>query len=221
MLTETQISFGSFIRECLRLGGMLSKLISNKSSQDAISQLLSMISDINRLINRQTTDTTTLMSKTVDKLMGHVALINERTEFKLKKADELLVKGKGQQVFISVSSKDVDSSFKNSAEKFKFINESVVSQLDSLKDLDESVQKVLFSIMGALSTHDVVHQRIEHVILGAQLAIDSISRVVLHYGQGTLTQSILETEMKQMETKLLNAFTMEDEKVVFRKAMGA
>ena len=200
---------------------MLSQAASNKVNQDAISQLLSLISDINRLINRQTGDTIGIMSKTVDELMGHVASINERTEFKVKKADELLVKGAGQQGFISVSAKDVDSSFKNSTEKFKFINESVVSQLDSLKDLDESVQKVLFSIMGALSTHDVVHQRIEHVILGAQLAIDSISRVVLQYGQGTLTHSILENEMKHIEDKLFKAFTMEDEKVVFRKAMGA
>jgi hypothetical protein len=200
---------------------MLSQVASNKVNQDAISQLLSLISDINRLINRQTVDTIGIMSKTVDELMGHVASINERTEFKVKKADELLVKGTGQQGFISVSAKDVDSSFKNSTEKFKFINESVVSQLDSLKDLDESVQKVLFSIMGALSTHDVVHQRIEHVILGAQLAIDSISRVVLQYGQGTLTHSILENEMKHIEDKLFRAFTMEEEKVVFRKAMGA
>ena len=199
----------------------MSQVASNKVNQDAISQLLSLISDINRLINRQTVDTIGIMSKTVDELMGHVASINERTEFKVKKADELLVKGTGQQGFISVSAKDVDSSFKNSTEKFKFINESVVSQLDSLKDLDESVQKVLFSIMGALSTHDVVHQRIEHVILGAQLAIDSISRVVLQYGQGTLTHSILENEMKHIEDKLFRAFTMEEEKVVFRKAMGA
>lgn len=192
----------------------------NREKDEAVRELLLFVGDFSRLIDRQVSDTRAIMVKTVDEMMASVNQINSAADFKLKKADELLVKDKGANAFESKSVRDVDTRHTETAQRIKAINETISTHMSGLGHLDDSVRSVLFSIMGALSVDDVVRQRLEHVTASAHAMDDGIKLIVQEFAKGTLSVATANTVKNQLAQKMYKSFTMEGEKAVFKRVLG-
>jgi hypothetical protein len=112
------------------------------------------------------------MGETTEKVMDNVMKISELKDHKKQLADAVLIKrgdGDGYQRSIQGD----DATFKNASfgeDDGDFSNKSTVKRLKAhmqgLDTLDSAMQDVLFKMVGALSTDDVVGQRLAHVTGG-------------------------------------------------------
>lgn len=203
-------------------GGNMSGVPSSNRQQkeEAIRELLQFVSDFSRLIDKQVSDARGVMLKTVDQMMASVNEISEATDFKLRKADEMLVKESSDKDFVSKSAKEVDARLVDPAARVKAINQKISEHMSTLGHLDDSVRGVLFSIMGAMSMDDVVRQRLEHVT-SAALSVETAVRAILEeFSKGTLTPQLATNVKNTLAQKMYKSFTMEDEKAVFKGILG-
>ena len=190
-------------------------------SRDAeVKDLLLFVRDFARLMDQQLLDTRKIMEKTVEQMMTSVSAINEAADLQLKKADEVLVKDKDKQTFVSKSAKEIDSNFAHPAARVKVLNEHISGHMATLGNLDDSVRSVLFSIMGALSMDDVIRQRLEHVTTSINAMEKGVGRVLVDFSAGQLSDTDATLINNEMADKMFRSFTMEEEKTVFRAVLG-
>ncbi len=196
-------------------------ILENLSDRDVVvKDLLVFICDFARLMDQQLIESRRIMEKTVEQMMASVSAINDAADFKLKKADEVLVKGSDQGTFVSKSAKELDSQFANPSGRVKAINEHISSHMATLSNLDENVRSLLFSIMGALSMDDVIRQRLEHVTTSISAMETGITRVVKEFAAVKLGDAEAHNINSEMADKMYRSFTMEDEKKVFKNILG-
>lgn len=195
--------------------------LENLSDRDiVVKDLLVFICDFARLMDQQLIESRRIMEKTVEQMMASVSAINDAADFKLKKADEVLVKGSDQGTFVSKSAKELGSQFSNPSGRVKAINEHISSYMATLSNLDDNVRSLLFSIMGALSMDDVIRQRLEHVTTSISAMETGITRVVKEFAAVKLGDAEAHKINSEMADKMYRSFTMEDEKAVFKKILG-
>ena len=185
----------------------------------AIKELFQLIGDYSRLIDRQVQDARSILENTVEKMMSSVQEISNAADFKFMKAEEVLVKSDSSEEFVSKSAKEVSQGFKSSANVVT-INAKISAQMAALTDLDQSVQKVLVSIMGALSVDDVVRQRLEHVTTSTHALDAGIRTLLEEYKRGTLDKDFAVKVCNSMAQQMYKSYTMEEEKAVFRGVLG-
>ena len=186
----------------------------------AIQDLLVFLRDFSTLVDAHLNDVRKIMITTVDEMMNSVNMINEATDFKKKKADELIVKGSDGGSFVSRSAKEVDVRYADPAERVKEFNAKLSGHMATLANLDDSVRGVLFTIMGSLSMDDVVRQRLEHVSTSIHAMKVSVENVINYFTSGGLNEAHVDAEMSVLVNKMYKSFTMEDEKTVFRRVLG-
>ena len=94
--------------------------------------------------------------------------------------------------------------------------------MSGLSNLDESVRGFLFAIMGGLSMDDVVRQRLEHVSAALVAQQAGINQLIAKYNAGEkVTEAFIEEIQLQMLKVMFKAYTMEDEKIVFKRVFGS
>lgn len=196
------------------------KRVDDANRETAVQELLIFVRDFAKLMDQSLIDTRKIMEKTVEQMMGSVSAINEAADLQLKKADEVLVKDTANQKFVSKSAKDLDSQYANPAARVKLINEQISSQMASLSHLDDSVRSVLFSIMGALSSDDVIRQRLEHVTTSINAMENGIGSVVKGFGTKELGEADVHKINSNMADTMYRSYTMEEEKSVFKSILG-
>lgn len=192
--------------------------VSNRDAE--VTELLLFVRNFARLMDQQLSDTRKIMEKTVEQMMNSVSAINDAADIQLKKADEVLVKDKDNQTFVSKRAKEVDSNFADPAGRVKVLNEHISTHMATLGNLDESVRSVLFSIMGALSMDDVIRQRLEHVTTSMNAMENGVGRVLAEFSAGRLVDADAKLINSEMADKMYRSFTMEEEKTVFRNVLG-
>jgi hypothetical protein len=125
-----------------------------------------------------------LMGSTTDKLMDCVLKISTEKDSKKALADAVLVmRASGDHGKNSIQGDD--ATFKNASfgsDTGNFANQSTVARLkgyaSGLDELDESLQALLFKMVGALSTDDVVGQRLAHVNIALTCLESRLTRVL-------------------------------------------
>lgn len=185
-----------------------------------VKDLLLFVRNFARLMDQQLIDTRKIMEKTVEQMMSSVSAINDAADVQLKKADEVLVKDKEKQTFISKRAKEIDSNFADPAGRVKVLNEHISAHMATLGNLDDSVRSVLFSIMGALSMDDVIRQRLEHVTASMNAMEAGVGRVLTEFSAGRLADTDAKIINSEMADKMYRSFTMEEEKTVFLSVLG-
>ena len=190
------------------------------SKDDVAAELIGFLSQYSTLLDQQILTVRNTLLATVEQAMSGVMALNEAADHKLKKADEVLVKDQAAG-FVSKSAKDLDATFKDPSAKVKNINETLSSHMAGLGNLDENVRSFLFAIMGGLSIDDVVRQRLEHVSTALVALQAGIQKVITRYKSGeTVTDAFLGEIQTEMLGLMFKAYTMEDEKVIFKKIFG-
>jgi phage-related protein len=196
------------------------KLMGDVEKTQASAEMMRFIADFSKLLDQHIAMVRKILLGTVDQAMAGVMAINSATDFKMKKADEVLVQDKAS-AFVSKSAKDIDQSFKNPAEKVKHVHESLSNHMQSLSNLDDSVKNFVFSIMGNLSIDDVIRQRLEHVSTSLVALREGVQQILNEYSTGSrVNESNIEKVQMEMMKRVFSCFTMEEEKQIFNKVFG-
>lgn len=110
-----------------------------------------------------------LMASTTETVMNSVMAISDARESKKKLADTVLVKRRDGEGITKTFQGD-DATFRNETVGTSHSESLPLTAAQKLKqyiggmdDLDASMQDILFRIVGATSTDDVVGQRLDHV----------------------------------------------------------
>ncbi len=195
--------------------------LEQENQQKAATELLGFMSDFSRLVDCHVGTVRKILLDTVDATMASVMDINAATDFKLKKAEEILIKGENS-TYVSKSAKEIDKNFADPTAKVRHVSESLSAHMAGLSTLDESVRACLFSIMGGLGVDDVVRQRLEHVST-AMIALQDGVKGIMHFNANgaTFSEKDIQAIRTEMLSKMYKAFTMEDEKKVFSSVFGA
>lgn len=191
-----------------------------KQNDKSHRELLEFMGDYSKLLDFHIAAARDVLLTTVDHAMVSIKEINDATDFKLKKADEVLVRDKDSN-FVSKSAREIDHSFEDPTQKVKMVNEQLSSHMSSLANLDESVRNFFFAAMGSLSVDDVVRQRLEHVSTAMTALQVGVQKILTEYRAGRpLKEDFVMALQKEMSLKMYKAYTMESEKLVFAQVFG-
>ncbi len=89
------------------------------------------------------------------------------------------------------------------------------SDMALLSQVDDKIKTSVFNIIGLASNDDVVRQRLEHV--GAAGVALQVLIKEIYTKHENISVELVENEIKELNEKVLKSFTMEDERVEFRK----
>ncbi len=89
------------------------------------------------------------------------------------------------------------------------------SDMALLSQVDDKIKTSVFNIIGLASNDDVVRQRLEHV--GAAGVALQVLIKEIYTKHESISVELVEKEIKELNEKVLKSFTMEDERVEFRK----
>ncbi|MEI8027470.1 MAG: hypothetical protein WCI18_14070 [Pseudomonadota bacterium] len=84
-----------------------------------------------------------------------------------------------------------------------------------LSEVDDKIKTSVFNIIGLVSNDDVVRQRLEHVG-AASVALQVVIKEI-YTKHENISVELIEKEIKELNEKVLKSFTMEVERVEFRK----
>jgi uncharacterized protein YoxC len=187
----------------------------------AAAELLEFMAQFSQLVDLHVGTVRKILLDTVDATMASVMAINAATDFKLMKAEEVLLKDKDAS-YVSKRAKDIDTNFTDPTEKVRHVSSALSAHMAGLTTLDESVRACLFSIMGGLGVDDVVRQRLEHVSTAMQALQEGVKGIMKHNENGaTFSEKDFQSIRQEMLSKMFKAFTMEDEKKVFSGVFGS
>jgi hypothetical protein len=208
-------------REGLICMSVAPKMNQTVGTHNVAAELIGFLAQYSALLDQQILSVRNTLLGTVEQAMSGVMALNAAADFKLRKADEVLVRDQTSG-FVSKSAKDLDSSFKDPSAKVKNINETLSAHMSGLSNLDESVRGFLFAIMGGLSMDDVVRLRLEHVSAALVAQQAGINQLIAKYNAGEkVTEAFIEEIQLQMLKVMFKAYTMEDEKIVFKRVFGS
>ena len=89
------------------------------------------------------------------------------------------------------------------------------SDMALLSQVDDKIKTSVFNIIGLASNDDVVRQRLEHV--GAAGVALQVLIKEIYTKHENISVELVENEIKELNEKVLKSFTMEDERIEFRK----
>ena len=122
---------------------------------------------------------------------------------------------------------DGQDKVKASAGKSEVAMQNELSQLNAKRDesigrlakLDDSLSTSVFSIVGALSSEDLIAQRLEHTILSLKSLQTGLSFILIDYEERCRSEEI-ERVVKSILTYTFKQYTAEEEKARFRAIFG-
>ncbi|MEZ4741168.1 MAG: hypothetical protein R3B45_01755 [Bdellovibrionota bacterium] len=151
---------------------------------NAEKELVSFVQEYCSLINAHLKAVRHTMAETTEAIMDGVSAINEKKDDKKKMAEAILLKrtsddaktdkfqGDDQDFRNSQSNKDEDLGHASgSAQK-------LAAHIKSFDQFDDQLQEILFGIIGALSTDDVVGQRIEHICQALDSLKEGLTKIL-------------------------------------------
>ena len=194
--------------------------LEQNEQQKAAAELLLFMSDFSKLVDLHVGTVRKILLDTVDATMATVMDINAATDFKLMKAEEVLVKNQDSS-YASKKAKEVDTNFADPTAKVSYVSHTLSTHMSGLTSLDQSVRACLFSIMGSLSVDDIVRQRLEHLSTAMLALQEGVKGILKHNeNEATFGEKDFQSIRQEMLSKMYKAFTMEDEKKVFSGVFG-
>ncbi|RYZ57127.1 MAG: hypothetical protein EOP07_10720 [Proteobacteria bacterium] len=99
------------------------------------------------------------------------------------------------------------------------LNVKLDESMGRLSKLDDSLSSSVFSIVGALSSEDLIAQRLEHTILSLKSLQTGLSFILIDYEERCRSEEI-ERVVKSILTYTYRQYTAEEEKERFRAIFG-
>jgi hypothetical protein len=99
------------------------------------------------------------------------------------------------------------------------LNAKLGESMGRLSKLDDSLSTSVFSIVGALSSEDLIAQRLEHTILSLKSLQTGLSFILIDYEERCRSEEI-ERVVKSILTYTYRQYTAEEEKERFRAIFG-
>jgi phage-related protein len=96
-------------------------------------------------------------------------------------------------------------------EKMKLVEKHFSKHISALDQLDKRVQEILYRIIAALSSDDVISQRMEHCVFSLQLLEKTLN------SNNSLNLQDLKEELT---SAIYKKYTSEDEKALFHEVFG-
>lgn len=90
-----------------------------------------------------------------------------------------------------------------------------MGHMNKLNQLDDSLKNLLLGIMGALSTEDVIAQRLDHIIMALKVLQTGLSYVLIDYNSRSNLKE-LEKVTADIKSYTYKQFTTEEEKLDFQ-----
>lgn len=209
--------------------------------EDASDYLVTFLARYTQLLQGQLLNIRETMVSTVETVMQGVAGISTATEDRRQHAEKVLESTYVNpdietEILIQDMQKVVDEIFEETSERFskgQDIDHLVSAEpevlvrnrinrfagrfnteMDSLKAVDAQLSDVLFGIIGALSSEDVIAQKLEHVVMSLKILQTGLNYVLIDYDQRCNLEE-LEKVTKDIKSYTFRQYTAEDEKQRF------
>ncbi|MFW7377858.1 MAG: hypothetical protein ACOH5I_03500 [Oligoflexus sp.] len=209
---------------------------------DEASQLLiNFLGHFTSLMEKQLSGIRQTMLTTVDQVMEGVNKISETTGSKRLEAESVLEKtyitpDVETEVLVEDLQKMVSDLFEEAQDKLqrgedlsalssadpeillhnriKRFDGKFHAEMNRLSQLDDNLKSLLLGMMGALSSEDVVAQRMDHVIMALKVLQTALNYILIDYGSRCKVE-----ELKKVTSDVKNytyrQYTSEDEKEEF------
>lgn len=216
-------------------------MIEDDERKIAAKNLLAFISDYTALLLNQIEAIKKGMAVIVDEVMDNVEKISSAKSAKTRMAESILLndQDKKEQAssynFREVSAKSrfeaenahlLKDLTQNSSEQKHTTNQPIKQAHHRLKDymkhldeLDTTMQKLVFTMVGALSADDVVGQRIDHVAGALGILKDSLKQIVEGF-EANFSEKMIEDFSDDINNKIYACYTMQEEREAFVKIHG-
>ncbi len=208
-------------------------MIESKDSITASKILVDFLRDFTLLTEQQLVSIRVLMEKTVADVMDSVMSMNNVATEKKVKANEILVKDKASQGFVSSSSKELEknetqilSGQSNDSLRKDYLENKLMrtgglfsKHMEAISGLDHDLQNIIAKIIGAVSVDDVIAQRLSHIISSMNNLQNELSELLVNFKQNARAESIKGFRNKVL-TQVYLSYTSEDERLIFHRIFG-
>ena len=196
---------------------------SKLSGQQTKVEFMEFLSSYSKLLSAQLIDLHREMETAVLDVMNQVESISKFSESQALIANQVLTSTNGEIKNVDVRKMIRAELSQVDGKKVQdHLSQSLVSAGNRLKaemalldHVETNIKDSIFKIMGHMSNDDVVRQRLEHIGQALEAMQSTISEL---YSQGSelTTESVVEAN-KRLSEKVLKSFTMEEERVQFKK----
>ena len=193
------------------------------SGQQTKVEFMEFLSSYSKLLSAQLIDLHREMETAVLDVMNQVESISKFSESQALIANQVLTSTNGEIKNVDVRKMIRAELSQVDGKKVQdHLSQSLVSAGNRLKaemalldHVETNIKDSIFKIMGHMSNDDVVRQRLEHIGQALEAMQSTISEL---YSQGSelTTESVVEAN-KRLSEKVLKSFTMEEERVQFKK----
>ncbi|MCX6128394.1 MAG: hypothetical protein NTX25_04930 [Proteobacteria bacterium] len=209
--------------------------------EDASAYLVDFLARFTLLLEGQLLNIQETMVNTVETVMKEVTGISEITEDRGHHAEKVLDNlyinpDIETQILIQDVQKVVDDIFEETLQlelegkqqtkgpvtepellvrnRIKRLTGKFGGEMGALTDLDEELRKTVFGIIGALSSEDVIAQKIDHVIMSLKILQTGLNYVLIDYNE-RCTTAVMAKVTVDIKTLTFRQYTAEDEKQRF------
>lgn len=208
-------------------------MVESKDNFVASKILVDFLRDFTLLTEQQLVSIRMLMEKTVADVMNSVTSMSQVADEKKIKANEVLIKDKKSQDFVSSSSKELekneqailsgeatDSQRKDYLENKLMRTGGIFSKhMEAISGLDRDLQNLIAQIIGAVSVDDVIAQRLSHIIAGMNHLQVELGTLLANYKLNARADAI-KLFRNRVLTQVYLSYTSEDERLIFHKIFG-
>ncbi len=209
--------------------------------EDPSAYLVGFLAQYTQLLEGQLLNIRETMVSTVETVMQGVAGISSATEDRRQHAEKVLEAtyvnpDMETEILIQDMQKVVDEIFEETSERYakgldlsqlvsaepevlvknrinrfagKFQNE-----MNTLNTIDDELKNVIFGIIGALSSEDVIAQKLEHVVMSLKILQTGLNYVLIDFDQRCNLEE-LEKVTSDIKSYTFRQYTAEDEKKRF------
>lgn len=207
--------------------------IENKDSLIASKILVDFLRDFTLLTEQQLVSIRVLMEHTVAEVMNSVTSMSDVASEKKVKANEVLIKDKTSQDFVSSSSQELEKNEKqilsgqsNDSLRKDYLENKLMrtgglfsKHMEAISGLDHDLQNLIAKIIGAVSVDDVIAQRLTHIISSMNHLQSELSSLLGNFQQNARSES-MKLFRNRVLTQVYLSYTSEDEKLIFHKIFG-
>lgn len=217
--------------------------MSDSNFEEGSAFLIDFLENFTALMEYQLGHVRETMESTVDNVLAGVQKVSDATAKNKKAAEDTLesayLKPDAETtVLVEGLQEMIDNLFDEAKDKFekgedlnllskaepevllknriKRFNSKFKNEMNGVQHLDKELQQFLMGVIGALSSEDVIAQRLEHVIMAMKVLQTGLNYVLIDYSSRCNME-----ELKKVTTDIKNytfrQYTTEDEKLEFIK----
>lgn len=217
-------------------------MFDNKEGFLASKELIEFLRQYMSVMEKQLNEIRAIMISTTKGVMGEIEKMSANTEVGKKQAEDMLTNlylnpDDGAKELVGSIQDAVDDIVNQAQEGAVHEGSSEVNEdevlrmkirrfggvfskhMEALSTLDDNIKEVLLSIMGALSTDDVIDQKLDHVERSLNALQISLAYVLVDFETRFSRTGVLKLK-KELLQYTYRQYTMENERDIHKKIFG-